>query len=163
MSKTNRAPITLPPPHHIAIAVSNLEVAIDGYRNILGIVAWELIEVKPPILHKQIYLGKPADFTYKLAFVKIGPIQLELVQPVSGRNAYSDFLAEHGEGLHHIGYTVDDIEETTLSMNKQGFATLMSGGFLDGGFAYYDTVDSLKCILEAYQEPKATPPITHYT
>ena len=47
MSQTNRVPITLPPPHHMAIAVSNLEVAIDGYRNILGIVAWELIEVKP--------------------------------------------------------------------------------------------------------------------
>jgi methylmalonyl-CoA/ethylmalonyl-CoA epimerase len=162
MPPTSRATITLPPPHHIAIAVINLEGAIDSYRNMLGIDAWELIDVKPPILHNQIYLGKPADFTYKLGLVKIGPIQLELVQPVSGENAYSDFIAKHGEGLHHIGYTVDDIQETTLRMNERGFPTIMSGGFVDGGFAYYDTVGPLKCILEAYQVPKVMPPIYRY-
>ncbi|GAH30429.1 unnamed protein product, partial [marine sediment metagenome] len=89
------------------------------------------------------------NFTYWLALTMAGQVQLELAQPISGDNVYSDFMAEHGEGLHHVAFTVDDINETTQIMNKEGFPTLMSGGFSDGGFAYYDTLGPLKVTLEA--------------
>jgi len=39
---------------------------------------------------------------------------------------------------------------------------LMGGGFADGKFAYYDTLDDLKCVIEALQVPKGMPPITRY-
>ncbi len=142
----------------VAIVVNNLEEVLQSYWNILGIGPWDVYEAKPPLLHNQTYLGKSADFTYRLAFCTVGPAKLELVQPVSGENAYSDFLAQHGERLHHIGFTVDNIDETTRLMNEAGFPTLMSASFGNGAFAYYDTTDTLKCIWEALQEPKKMPP-----
>ena len=47
-----------------------------------------------------------------------------------GDNLFSDFIRECGEGLHHIQFTVDDINVVTEAMNKEGFSTLVSGGFL---------------------------------
>lgn len=83
-----------------------------------------------------------------------GEVQLEPTESISGENTCSDFLAEHGEGLNHLQFVVDDIAETSRIINKEGFPTLMAGGFLDGGFTFYDTVNTLKCIWVAYQLPK---------
>lgn len=144
----------------VALAVYDVPMVATNYWNILGIGPWDIYEVKPPTLHDQTYHGKPGDFTYWLALTMAGQVQLELAQPRSGDNVYSDFMAEHGEGLHHVAFTVDDINQTTQMMNKAGFPTLMGGGFADGGFAYYDTPGALKVILEAFQVPETMPPPT---
>jgi methylmalonyl-CoA/ethylmalonyl-CoA epimerase len=108
------------------------------------------------------YHGKPGNFTMRVSFVNIGPIQVELLQPVSGDNVYSDFLAEHGEGLHHVQFLVDDIKTMTETMAQEGFPSLMDGSFSNGAFAYYDTVKPLKCIWEAFQPPTIMPPMSRY-
>ena len=144
----------------VALAVHDVPMVAASYWNILGIGPWDIYEVKPPTLHDRTYRGKPGDFTYWLALTMAGQVQLELAQPISGDNVYSDFMAEHGEGLYHVAFTVDDINQTTQMMNKAGFPTLMSGGFADGGFAYYDTPGPLKVILEAFQVPETMPPPT---
>lgn len=146
----------------IGIVVKNLEETIQNYWDILGIGPWDICEVRPPTLHDQMYYGKPGNFTFRVSFVNVGPIQLELLQPVSGDNVYSDFLAEHGEDIHHIQFTVDDIDETTKMMTQEGFPQLMGAGFSDGAFAYYDTVKPLKCIWEAFQPPTIVPPMSQY-
>ena len=147
----------------VALAVHDVQMVAANYWNILGIGPWDIYEVKPPTLYDRTYHGKPGNFTYWLALTMAGQVQLELAQPISGDNVYSDFMAEHGEGLHHVAFTVDDINETTQMMNKEGFPTLMSGGFSDGGFAYYDTLGPLKVTLEAFQVPEAMPPpMTRY-
>ena len=76
---------------------------------------------------------------------------MELIEPVDGDNIFKDFLVEHGEGLHHLGFSVDNIAETTQVMNREGFATLMSFDSGNANVAYYDTVGSLKCIWKAFQ------------
>ena len=135
----------------VGIVVKNLEEVMKNYWNILGIGLWDILELVPPALHHQTYHGKPSDFMIRVVFAPAGQAQLGLLQPVSGDNIYSDFIAKHGEGLHHLRFTVDDINETTKIMNNEGFSTLMSGKVSDGGFAYYDTGHALKCIWEAFQ------------
>jgi len=135
----------------LGIVVKNLEEVMKNYWNILGIGPWDILELVPPALHHQTYHGKPSDFMIRVVFAPAGQAQLGLLQPVSGDNIYSDFIAKHGEGLHHLRFTVDDINETTKIMNNEGFSTLMSGKVSDGGFAYYDTGHALKCIWEAFQ------------
>lgn len=135
----------------VGIVVKNLEEVMKNYWNILGIGPWDILELVPPALHHQTYHGKPSDFMIRVVFAPAGQAQLGLLQPVSGDNIYSDFIAKHGEGLHHLRFTVDDINETTKIMNNEGFSTLMSGKVSDGGFAYYDTGHALKCIWEAFQ------------
>jgi methylmalonyl-CoA/ethylmalonyl-CoA epimerase len=147
---------------HVAIVVRNLEETMRRYWEVLGIGPWEICDAKPPVLHGQYYDGKPADFTYRLAFARVGSTSLELVQPLSGRSSYSDFLEKHGEGLHHIGFAVASTQDTTRALNQAGCRPIMGGGFKDGAFVYYDTEGALKCVWEAVTMPEEMPPMTRY-
>jgi catechol 2,3-dioxygenase-like lactoylglutathione lyase family enzyme len=147
---------------HIGIVVRNLEETTQHYWEVLGIGPWEVCEAKAPLLHNQRYNGDLSDFTFRLAFAKVGSVSLELAEPVSGNSDYDDFLASHGEGVHHIGFEADDTAEITRIMSTKGFSPFMSGGFGDGEFVYYDTKEDLKCVWEAVQMPKAMPPMTRF-
>ncbi len=150
----------------VGIVVENLKEVMANYQSILGIGPWDILEYKPPTLHDVTYHGKPVNPKWMVASVNlmspinnVGRVQLELLQPISGDNIYSDFLYEHGEGIHHLQFLVDDINDTNRIMEAEGFPVLMGGGFLDGGFAYYDTLGPLKIIWKAFQQPKVMPPM----
>jgi len=138
----------------IGIVVEDLEKVTANYRDILGIGSWEMLKMAAPALHDVTCRGRAVNAEWKAALAGAGPVQLELIQPVSGENIYRDFLRDHGEGIHHIQFLVDDIEDTNRIMEAEGFPVLMGGGILDGGFAHYDTSESLKIIWEAVQLPK---------
>lgn len=94
------------------------------------------------------YHGQPGDFRMRLAFIETGPVQIEFIEPLDGSNIYADFLAEHGEGLHHILFEVDDPQSVADGL---GVKILQSGGsVLRPGalWAYLDTQDLLGCIVE---------------
>jgi catechol 2,3-dioxygenase-like lactoylglutathione lyase family enzyme len=138
----------------IGIVVKNLEEVMNGYRNISDIGPFDTLELKYPGLHDVTYRGRVVNPEWKIASANAGSVQLELIQPVSGENIFNDFMSKHGEGIHHIQFLVDDIEETNRIMETEGFPVLMGGRILDGGFAYYDTSGPLKVIWEAFQKPK---------
>ena len=52
--------------------------------------------------------GKPTPYTMRVTFAHMGPVRLELVQVVEGDCLYTEFLQEHGEGVHHLGFEVAD-------------------------------------------------------
>ena len=133
-----------------------------NYINLFGVSPWDIYDSEPPVLHDRVYHGRPANFTMRVACVKGKAVELELVQPLSGDNIYSDFIAKHGEGIHHLQFLVDDIDETTNIMAKEGFPALMAAKFLGGGFAYYDTIEPLKVIWKAFQLPTNMPPMKRY-
>jgi hypothetical protein len=138
----------------IGLVVQDLKGVTENYRSVLGIGHWDISELRSPVLHDVTYHGKTVNSEWKVASTNAGPVQLELIQPISGENIYSDFMSKHGEGIHHIQFLVDDIDETNRIMETEGFPVLMGGRILDGGFAYYDTSGPLKVIWEAYQPPK---------
>jgi len=141
----------------VAVVVKNIAETIKNYWNLVGIGPWEICEVRPPLLHDLIYKGKPVSGGAKAAFTMAGETQIELIeQPPPGEHIYT------WEGLHHLCFTVDDIKETTKTMNSEGLSTLVSEGVGDGGCAYYDTVGLLKCIWEAFQPPTTNLPTTRY-
>jgi hypothetical protein len=138
----------------VALCVADVQKTLECYWNILGIGPWDVITAVPPALYKTTYHGSPREYTFKIAITQIGATQLELMQPLTGESVHADVLREQGEGLHHMQFQVEDINETTRIMDRGGFRTLASGGYTDGGFAFYDTAKSLKCVWEALQVPK---------
>jgi methylmalonyl-CoA/ethylmalonyl-CoA epimerase len=92
--------------------------------------------------------GESGNFRMRLAFIETGPVQIEFIEPLEGESIYAEFLAEHGEGLHHILFEVDDPEAVAAGL---GVKILQSGGsILRPGalWAYLDTQDLLGCIVE---------------
>ena len=80
---------------------------------------------------------------------------------MEGPNSYQEFLDERGEGLHHLGYFVEDIDAEISNMESKGFPLLQSGRGMgtegDGAYAYFETERAAGCILEAIQMPREMP------
>lgn len=141
--------------NQVAIVVRDLDAALPSYVEKIGIQPWSIYTYGPHMLHSMTYQGNDQTYVMKLALAFTGDTMWELIESVDGPNVYEDFLQEHGEGLHHIGYYVDDLDAEIATMAELGYPCIQSGkGFGvdgDGGYAYFDTTAELGCIIEAIE------------
>ena len=86
---------------HIAIAVQNLDSALETFRNLLG-CAPEAIRIE-----------EVASEKVRVAFIPIGDTKIELLEPLSDESPIAKFLAKNGDGMHHIALETDDIDKET--------------------------------------------------
>lgn len=84
--------------------------------------------------------GEPTDFTIHVSLAYSGELQLEIIQPVSGETVHAEFLREHGPGLHHVCFAVEDLDESCAAAEEAGTPVLMRGSMMGGEieFAYVD-------------------------
>jgi len=128
---------------------------MENYWNILGIGPWNITSWEAPLVYDRKYHGRPAWAREKIAEARVGAVQLELCQPIDGDSIYQDFLMEHGEGLHHLNFLVDNVDETTEILAKEGFPCLQSGYFgpTQYNYAYsYVDIKPLHTIWEPVRE-----------
>ena len=127
-------------PTQIAWVTPDLDATETALTGLLGVRKW----VRIPDVHfapeSCSYRGKPADFVASISLSYLGDMQLELLSPVSGENIYSDFLREHGAGLHHICVEADSQEhfDAALAEAARHGAEVVQRGVMPGGirFAY---------------------------
>lgn len=145
----------------VAVVVRDLDTAMASYLA-QGVGPWDVYTYGPHRMPRMTFRGEERPYKMKLALASVGPTMYELIESIEGPNIYEEHLAAHGEGLHHLGYEVPDIEAEIARMAQQGVALLQSGhGFGldgDGAYAYFDTESSLGCIIEAIQFPRQMPP-----
>jgi methylmalonyl-CoA/ethylmalonyl-CoA epimerase len=55
--------------------------------------------------------GKLAPHSLRIAFGELGGVLLELLEPLDDRSPHAEFLATHGEGMHHLAFVVPDFDE----------------------------------------------------
>jgi 4-hydroxyphenylpyruvate dioxygenase-like putative hemolysin len=124
--------------HHLSVVVRNMEKAIQFYESI-GIGPFE----DYPPLTEYIKLNVPDEtgfFNLKFKVAQVGDIQIQLCQPGEGKSPYKDFLEKKGEGVYHLGFVVDRVEDSEAELKKLGLKVLSSGRRADGsGFSYMDT------------------------
>jgi methylmalonyl-CoA/ethylmalonyl-CoA epimerase len=106
---------------HIAIAVKNLESALETFRNVLG-CAPEAIRIEEVPSEK-----------VRVAFISIGETKIELLEPMSDESPIAKFLAKNGDGMHHIAFSTDDIGKETerlqsVNINPLGLPKEGAGG-----------------------------------
>ena len=90
----------------------------------------------------RVYRGKPGTFEMLLGWGRTGDIVFEWIQPVVGPSVYEEYLARHGEGFHHLGFNVPDMDQALAALRARGLTVTMSGGWdvngHQGRFAYLD-------------------------
>lgn len=90
---------------HIGIAVKSLTDAIHTYRRLYGLDAIKIETLQ--------------DINVKVAFVPLGEVLIELLEPVKpGEGRIGRFLEEKGEGFHHIAFRVENIDEAMGRLKK---------------------------------------------
>jgi methylmalonyl-CoA epimerase len=103
---------------HIAIAVHDLDAALDGYR--------DRYRVEPA------YREVVEEQGVEEAMIPVGGSFVQLLQPLSPDTPVGRFLDKHGEGLHHVAYAVTNIE-AALSHLKETGARLVDESPRKGG------------------------------
>ncbi len=87
--------------------------------------------------------GEPTEFVAHISLAYAGDLQLEIIQPVSGRTIHAEFLDASGPGLHHLCFGVgldDTMDAACARAEAAGVPVLMRGSMMGGEieFAYLD-------------------------
>ena len=146
MPKGNR--LRMPRLSQIGIYVKDMDAAISRYENVFGIGPWLVLEGETAYC-----LDRGCEVTVRgrIAMGYSGGVQLELINIVEGNNLYLDTLGGLEEGLHHLGFEVDDLEERLLACREAGIGVLQRGTLKQLGmtidYAYLDTLETVGVIL----------------
>jgi catechol 2,3-dioxygenase-like lactoylglutathione lyase family enzyme len=148
----------------IGIVVRDLDRGVAAYSALLGLTDWKGYTYGPALLRDATYRGQAGTYSMRIALSGADPV-VELVEPVDGPSIYDEWLAEHGEGLHHVGVEVPSIADAVARARAAGYDVMQSGrGYGlegDGGFAYLDTFADLRIIVELLEFPaRRRPPET---
>jgi len=137
----------------IAIVVKDLRKTMELYHRTLGWGPWHVFEFfGPPVLHDTVTRDVPTSFTVHLASTQVGPLAVELLQPVDGPSIFQEWLDRHGEGVHHIGGTKVGSDANALhnEFAELGVHDLLTGGIgQNSRFFFLDSEPLLKFILES--------------
>lgn len=133
--------LQLPTVTQIGIVVPNLEEAIVSYQEKFFVGPFERIEDFQKLGYRETYYrGEPEKFNSTFAFFSLGAMEVEIIQPLSGRSIYWDFLNAGRQGLHHLGFDVyGDLDQRVRAYAEVGIDVLMSGKGPNRAFAYLDT------------------------
>lgn len=91
---------------HLGMAVHSIDKARLFYEEVLGLVCEHTEEV-------------PSQ-QVKTAFFTVGDTHIELLEPTSETSPVAEFLKKKGEGIHHIAYSTDDIEDQLAQAKANG-------------------------------------------
>lgn len=132
----------------VCIIVRDREKAMQQLRSMWGIGPFKLLDVDLPegIVH-----GKRTHYKGKLAFAQAGPIELELIEPEEDKSIWWEFLRDKGEGVHHLGIWVSDMDNELARFNEMGIGVLQYGEDESIKFAYMDTETVTGVIFELLQ------------
>ncbi|MCB0063086.1 MAG: VOC family protein [Caldilineaceae bacterium] len=143
--------IDLGPVMQVGIVVRDAEAAVRAWTERFKLGPAKFVDWPPPgsnLEETRTYHGQPGNFRMRLAFLETASVQLEFIEPLEGDNIYSDWLAEHGEGLHHILFHVSDPTAVAAGIDapvlQSGGSTLNPGAI----WSYLDTQAMLGCIVE---------------
>ena len=134
----------------IGIVVNDLDVFTRELTRLFGIGPFRIMEWPVEGIDPQAtYHGAPGDYRLRLAFAAVGNVQIEVVQPLEGQNIYSDFLREHGPGLHHFRLTIPGFDKGVEAMVNEGIQNIASGTGVHVGsrWAYFDTSHNLDGVV----------------
>jgi methylmalonyl-CoA/ethylmalonyl-CoA epimerase len=91
---------------HVAIAVADLEAAIQVFASVLG----------TRVKHRE----DVGEFKVTIATLDTGGTDIELIQATSADSPVAKFVAERGAGIHHIALRVPDIDAALVTLRSQG-------------------------------------------
>src|SRR3990172_4966156 len=92
--------------HHVALIVASIEDALGLWRDTLGLELETIMDI--------------GSDRVRIAFLAIGESKIELVQPTDDTTGVARFLANKGEGFHHVCFEVANLAEELTRLAIDG-------------------------------------------
>jgi len=93
--------------NHVSIAVSNLEASVKIFEEIFGKKVDEITEVP--------------EQKVKAAMFELSGVLFEIIQSTDSDSAVAQFVDNRGNALHHIAFSVDNIENAIADYQEKGY------------------------------------------
>jgi methylmalonyl-CoA epimerase len=91
---------------HVAIAVRDLDAAVAWYGEMFGATVAHREEIESDGVEE--------------ALLKVADSYVQLITPTSDTSPVAKYLDQRGEGIHHVGYRVDDCDQVLETLKKNG-------------------------------------------
>ncbi len=91
---------------HIGIAVTDLDEAVEHYRKTLGLAPHHSETIESQGVREVLF--------------EAGSSFIQLLEPLDPDTPVGAFLARRGQGVHHVGYRVDDVAATLAHLASEG-------------------------------------------
>ena len=139
----------------IGIVIADRDRTTQLLTSLFGIGPFRFVEWPDRPESKYYYRGVEEQIRIKQAFVQLGDVEVELIQPLEGHNGYQDFLDQTGGGIHHVLFEVPDIDPVIHELAKAGVTVLQSGTGIRPGtrWALMDTQKLLGFLVELRHRP----------
>jgi len=90
-------------------------------------------QINEPVLGNPHYFGKSVDHSLIQGWQKEFDIDYEWCIPVKNPTVYDDHIKKHGEGIHHLAYSVKDMEAVLKDFTEKGFSVSQGGTWGESG------------------------------
>ena len=139
---------------HFAWVVNDVH-KVDAYYASLGFKPFSAIDHN--ISLDRVYRGQPGNFEMWLGWDRTGDAPLEWVQQITGEDVYVEYGKKHGEGFHHLGVNVRDMDEAVKLMTERGAPAAQDASWKaskgKGRAVYLDTDPHGGVTLELIYDP----------
>lgn len=140
------AQLELPPVNQVGFVVRDLDKALETYKPLFG----EFVVMDAPDMEWD-YRGRPEISSLRIAFANSGDVEIELIEWVSGETPHKEFLEAGHEGMHHLRFVVDNVEEKVAEAEKFGYRQIWYKRFGEGLAASYLEREGDPLILEFFE------------
>jgi methylmalonyl-CoA/ethylmalonyl-CoA epimerase len=96
--------------NHVAIVVENIDESLKFWRDVMGLELDHIEDV-------------PSQQSL-VAFLPVGDGEIELVQPTSPDSGMAKYLEKRGEGMHHLCFEVQDVENVLMMLKEKGIRVI---------------------------------------
>ena len=130
----------MPAIHHLGWAVRSIDKSRDHFETALGLE----------------FRGEESHPDVRVAFFGGGQVAVELLEPLDERTAVGRFIAERGEGVHHLALKVDDVAAAMEEASRHGFVPIDSAPHKGSRGTVVGMVDPLRgdgVLIQYVQEP----------
>jgi methylmalonyl-CoA/ethylmalonyl-CoA epimerase len=133
----------------LGIVVHDLEATVRRYVDDFGIGPWQFAQINLGEANNYREHGQPAERSNRIAVATVGQVMWELIEPLDEEGIYARFLAEKGEGIHHVAVGTPNFDETVARAEREN-NVILSCEFSGVDIAYLDTQRDLGVILEIF-------------
>lgn len=141
----------------LGIVSGDVDRSIRTWADRYGVGPWSVFRFDPATMTELTVGGRPVEYAMKIALAMLGPMMLEIIEPLDDRSVYATSLAEHGgrDHVHHILCGVDDYDAALAHFRSRGIEAAQTGHMTQTGasFAYLATEADLGLSLEIVRMP----------
>jgi methylmalonyl-CoA/ethylmalonyl-CoA epimerase len=138
----------------IGIVVRDIEKSSREFAAFFGIPVpeWRLTDAMDKAETR--FRGEPTPARAKLAFMRFGGLDIELIEPDTHPSTWREHLDSRGEGVHHIAFVIEGMADRVHALEAQGHPLQQKGEYTGGRYAYVDTSKTLKTIVELLENDR---------